>query len=1157
LSVLFLFTFVLIAPTLLSTSASNDGAKSGSERFVDYDIRTAKNPATPLSDFRNSAQRTASEIADLRDGFVNGENVLRTNVSTLKVDYNSDLKIPEMIGTNVKLGRSFLTAPSTGKRSDLLVKFLTENESLVGVSNDQIAGLKVAADYKNPEGELAFVELNQEIDGVPVFRGEVKAGLTKKNEIVRVINNLAPGIDLQSVSKDFGEPSNAVKAAAESIQHPLSGIEKRLNGKESSVNKLVFGSGDFATSAEKMYFPTEPGVVVPAWRILIWQPIAAYYIIVDAARGTLLWRKNISDDQTTSATYNVYANPNAMINVAENPFPFTPGPTSPNGTQGLPIARTLVTRIGNEVPYTFNNLGWITDGNNTTDGNNVEAGLDRELPNPAVGVGIDPNSQATGGPNRTFNFPINPGVPTNPAAGTGDAPLPAGQTPTVCQAEGTATAPTNYQKAVVTQLFYVSNWYHDETYRLGFTEQARNFQNDNFGRGGEGSDRVSAEAQDCVGSNNANFNTPADGGRGRMQMFIWTAPTPDFDGSLDGDVVIHELTHGLSNRLHGNASGLSGLNMSRALGEGWSDFYAHAMLSEPADPINGTYALSGYARYGAVSSFNNYYYGIRRFPKAVMAFTGPNGMPHNPLTFNDIDPTKADLSDGAFAPGFNTTADGVHAGGEIWSSALWEIRARYITRLEWEAGNRRILQHITDGMKLAPLLPTFLSERDAIIAGVLASGTAADVEDMWAGFALRGLGASASIQNSGGLDAFGSGTGLTRVTEAFDLPKLELSEFSISDQDFGNGNGTAEPGELVSINYTITNNTGRSSGNISIAYDNIAESYPGIAHAESVTVSDQYSVSPQTACGSLLTFNVQLTGVSLGTANFQRSIAVGRPVETFSENFDSVTAPAFPSGWTVASTFAPMTFVTTTNGPDSAPNSAFAADLPNCTGAGCSTTDGGGTDLTSPLIPITSQSGLVSFRHRFNTEFTWDGGVLEISTNGGPFQDIVTAGGVFLENGYNSALGVSNPNPLGGRQGWSGDSGGYQTTVVRLPVSTAGQSIRLRWRFGTDSNTAPENGGWNIDSVSVSGSAVCSAVRVSIGGRVVDQLGRGISKATVTISNGTTTRRVGTNSFGYFLFVETPGGVPYTITATAKRYVFTPQQVTPTTNIEGLIFIGS
>ena len=78
---------------------------------------------------------------------------------------------------------------------------------------------------------------------------------------------------------------------------------------------------------------------------------------------------------------------------------------------------------------------------------------------------------------------------------------------------------------IVTNLFFWSNRYHDRLYQYGFTEPARNFQNNNFGRGGLGADFVRAEAQDSSGTNNANFSTPADGSLPRMQMYIFTAPT--------------------------------------------------------------------------------------------------------------------------------------------------------------------------------------------------------------------------------------------------------------------------------------------------------------------------------------------------------------------------------------------------------------------------------------------------------------------------------------------------------------------------------------------------------------------------------------------------------------------------------------------------------
>ena len=67
-------------------------------------------------------------------------------------------------------------------------------------------------------------------------------------------------------------------------------------------------------------------------------------------------------------------------------------------------------------------------------------------------------------------------------------------------------------------------------------------------------DPIRGEAQDVSGKNNANMSTPADGGRPRMQMYLWTQ-TPQRDGTGDTHIIIHELSHGTSHRLIGNSTG--------------------------------------------------------------------------------------------------------------------------------------------------------------------------------------------------------------------------------------------------------------------------------------------------------------------------------------------------------------------------------------------------------------------------------------------------------------------------------------------------------------------------------------------------------------------------------------------------------------------------
>ncbi len=1145
--------------TVSRASAKLDGARTAKNAAVplNYDIRLDKAASATVAAYRTAANRSEMTIADERARIGDAEERLRIQVPTLKIENNRELGVPEVIATDVAKGRAFLTSASRADRIERLKGFLDQNRELIGARPSDIAELKTSANYTNPDGKLSFAQLSQEIDGIPVFRGEIKAGFAPSGEIIRVINNFAPGLDRAAVSSDFGDPAEALRLATiYAGTTELRSDRLAVDKSRSTDTKIVFGTGDFVPTAEKTYFPTEPGVAVAAWRVVVPLRSQSFYVVVDAVNGTLLWRKDLTDHQTQSASYRIYGNPDAMINVAENPFPLSPAPTSPNGVQGNAIPRTLVTRVGNESPYQFNNLGWISDGNNTLDGNNVQAGLDREAPNDGSldANAIDPLSIPAGSPNRVFDFPIDPAVPANPSNGLGESPLPDGQTPQVCLGEGTNAVPTNFQKAVTTQLFYVSNVFHDEAYRLGFTEAAGNFQNDNFGRGGLGSDRISAQAQDCSGVNNANFTTPPDGQRPQMQMYIWQKPQPPFvDGSLDNDVVIHELAHGLSNRLHGNSTGLM-LDIARGMGEGWSDFFAHCMLSSPTDPLDGVYTIGSYDTYlYQTVGFNNYYYGIRRYPTALMSSVGgPMNRPHNPLTFQDIDSTKSDITDGAFNPRFNVTADQVHAIGEVWASALWEIRARMIQRLGWEEGNRRILQFVVDGMKLAPLGPTPISERDAMIAAIFASGTAEDLEDAWAGFAVRGIGAGASVDVLGGISL--GGTGQVRVTESFDLPNIsQTPAVTVADTD---GDGYPEPGESVFLTIPLANSTGRTATGVTAAVvGGGTADYGTLSGLSAAARTVAYTIPASAECNSVVSVTINVDS-SLGPIAFTRSIFLGRPTATIpGENFDSSTA--LPANWTAVAIDGGINFVNSTSTPDSAPNVMYARNP---------TTVGGGTNLTSPPISVTSPAATVSFRNSYRTENGWDGGVLEISIAGGEWQDIAIAGGVFLENGYNGQLGGGRNNPIASRPGWTGNSNGYLTTVVQLPSAANGRIVRLRWRFGADDNTAGSgtDPGWRVDTISFVGAGIVTAFEctvnttpATISGRVLTPSGLSVRNAVVTLTEPDNSQtRVTTGSFGLFSFDNVALGSTVIVSVSSKRYRFTPRTLNITGNVSGLDLIG-
>jgi len=138
-------------------------------------------------------------------------------------------------------------------------------------------------------------------------------------------------------------------------------------------------------------------------------------------------------------------------------------------------------------------LGWHDDGTTTytvTRGNNVDAYEDRSAAN-------SPGYQPDGGADLEFDFGID-----------------------------FAEQPIQSEDAIITNLFYWNNLMHDVWYRYGFDEASGNFQQDNQGQGGQAGDYVRAEAQDGSGRNNANFFTPIDGNRPRMQMFLWDNGDP-------------------------------------------------------------------------------------------------------------------------------------------------------------------------------------------------------------------------------------------------------------------------------------------------------------------------------------------------------------------------------------------------------------------------------------------------------------------------------------------------------------------------------------------------------------------------------------------------------------------------------------------------------
>ncbi len=127
--------------------------------------------------------------------------------------------------------------------------------------------------------------------------------------------------------------------------------------------------------------------------------------------------------------------------------------------------------------------------------------------------------------------------------------------------------------------------------------------------------------------------------------------------------------------------------------------------------------------------------------------------------------------------------------------------------------------------------------------------------------------------------------------------------------------------------------------------------------------------------------------------------------------------------------------------------------------------------LVTPALNLTAQSSL-EFDHTFDFELAgqfFDGGVLEISTNGGStWQDL---GSSATTGGYNATIAGGTSNPLSGREGW----GGLQSTFSKVEVDLsafAGMTAQIRWRFGADNIDGA--GAWVIDDIKVLDPIGCS-----------------------------------------------------------------------------------
>ena len=551
-----------------------------------------------------------------------------------------------------------LSTPSTGEPEEIAKSFLRDHASIFPFSPSEVDGLRLLG--KDVTANATFLAFNQTLEGIDVFNAQIKFTLNRAGEVIQVATgDVTPGLSLSTTPRL--SPEEAVRAAFDSIGGEAPGALSRVPeaiGKDAFLNPR--GDRYRPITAELSIFPMTASSARLAYRIFLEVgPESWYEILIDAENGSSLFRHNL--------------------------YVF--------GAQARVWTQSPM--VGERQLVTFPD-GWLPANGTVTTGNNVDAYLDatgNDSPDPVTNSTMQSGRAYSA--DQIFDFSFGDGT--------------------------VGLNPRNYQASSVTNLFYFVNLSHDYYYSLGFTEAAWNFQTDNFGRGGTGSDALLAEAQYGGFTNNSSFGPTPDGTAPRMRIGLYTRSTStytdDLDSDYNGQTVFHEYGHGVSTRIAGAGTSTSCLNgiQSGALGEGWSDYFAISMFNNPV--------------YGAYQSQNSTS-GIRR-----QSYEG--------YTF-----TYQDIGNGSY--GYE-----VHDDGEIWAAALWDLRK--------SLGPTVTDQLVVNGLKSTPCGPSMTDARDAILSADQATNGGANRTNIWQAFAKHGMGYSAT-----GVDG-NSLTG-TRYDAAYDLP---------------------------------------------------------------------------------------------------------------------------------------------------------------------------------------------------------------------------------------------------------------------------------------------------------------------------------------------------------------------------------------------------
>ncbi len=489
----------------------------------------------------------------------------------------------------------------------------------------------------------------------------------------------------------------------------------------------------------------------------------------------------------------------------------------------------------------------------------------------------------------------------------------------------------------------------------------------------------------------------------------------NISGGFDNGIIAHEYGHGISSRLTGGASRSSCLNNDEEMGEGWSDFFGLVVTQQEGDIGENPRGIGTYVIGQPVGSR-----GIRRSPYSINRSV-------NDQTMNDI----------------RGTGTAPHPVGEIWAGVLWDVYWLFIDQYGYDgtwknedAGNHKALSLVMAGLKLQPCSPGFIEGRDAIIEADRMMFDGIHECLLWNAFAARGIGFDAIGGNRQNRDD--NVEGFQTLPSCIKTIKISKEAPEASNVD-----------DEIEITVTAINHKEETSTNTVVK--NILPE-----NAEFISTGTDFS--PMLSNG-VLTYNIGDLA-SQQEVEMKYRIRVGTEKQTQRMLFD-----------------------------DFGPGNGFFSN-PTATGANNEwklspivkrlgrnsyniindTLEVEGFLQQSIPVVLDQEKPAFRFWHRYFTEYGYDGGIVEISEDGGQTWSYVPDE-LFLSNSYNVDMIFNHFDTLPANtapviKGFTGSSGSWVQSIVDLS-SFKGNEVLIRFRWVSDINQgiAGSFSGWFIDYV--------------------------------------------------------------------------------------------